>query len=138
VVEDGKSTHVIKRADGNYHRISTGPARAIPEFHMDEMIYICPEPCEQDCHRKRFHNESMGRGLDGGLHGAIHSCGIICREAHSDEILQLFRDHDGENQHIDELIKRDEAAYTEAPAKPKPEKPEPVHERVRRFLNLEL
>ena len=68
-------------------------------------------------------------------------CGVPCREANNEEILQLFREHDDENQHIDDLLEQDDKVYSDLMdelTKPKPEKPKPVHERVKRFLNLEL
>lgn len=138
--------YTIESIDGFVTTIPEDPAPAIPEFNMDERIYICPSHAScpnPDCIHKQFHNRSAGcisecyyRGVKYG-----YNCNEGCREANNEEILQLFREHEGENQHIDDLLKEDDRAYSEFMeeiTKPMPEKPKPTHERVKRFMNLEL
>lgn len=137
---DDKRVYAVKMQDGNYHKLPEDPAPTIPNFYMDEMIFICPSHAScphDDCTHKEFHNRSQGCGVE-CYRGMISE---VCREANSDEILQLFRDHDGENQHIDDALKKYDQVYSEFMeklTKPMPEKPKPMHERVKRFLNLEL
>jgi hypothetical protein len=143
---NGELVYCIKGLDGKTHMIPKDFAPAIPDFNMDEKIYICPAhtSCPNpDCIHKQFHNRSAGCISECYYCGVRYgyNCNEGCREANSEEILQLFRDHEGENQHIDDMIKRDDQIYLDAmdePTKPKPEKPKPTHERVQRFLNLEL
>ena len=145
LLEDSKRVYAVKMPNGNYHRISQDPTPEIPDFNMDEKIYICSSHAScpyDDCKHKQFHNkldecetECFRLGLPNNV------CGVPCREANSDEILQLFRDHQDENQHIEDLLEEDNRIFSEFMeeiTKPKPEKPKPTHERVQRFLNLEL
>ncbi len=139
---NGEPVYCIKGLDGKTHMIPKDPAPAIPEFNMDEKIYICPSHAScpyDDCEHKQFHNRVQRCGSE--CHRLGSNYGAACREANSDEILQLFKDHEGENQHIDDMLKQDDKAYSdfmEEITKPKPERPKPTHERVQRFLNLEL
>ena len=124
--------YTIESIDDFVTEIPKDPALEIPEFYMDEKIYICPDPCILNCEHKDFHNACVD---------ITCPFGIKCREANSDEILQLFRDHAGENQHIDDMLEQDDKVYSDLMdglTKPKPEQPKPVHERTKRFLNLEL
>ena len=140
LLEDSKRVYAVKMPNGNYHRISQDPAPEIPDFNMDERIYVCPSHADclhDDCIHKQFHNKSAGCGV--GCYRGLG--GETCREANSDEILQLFRDHQDENQHIEDLIEEDNRIFSEFMeeiTKPKPKKPKPTHERVKRFMNLEL
>ena len=142
---DDKREYAVKMQDGNYHKIPEDPAPAIPDFNMDERIYICPSHAScpyDDCSHKQFHNRKDNCETECHRVCVGHDfSGVTCREANSDEILQLFKDHQDENQHIKDMIKRDDQIYLDAmdePTKPKPERPKPTHERVQRFLNLEL
>jgi hypothetical protein len=116
--------YTIESIDGFVTTIPEDPAPAIPEFNMDENRSA---GCISECYY---------RGVKYG-----YNCNEGCREANNEEILQLFREHEGENQHIDDLLKEDDRAYSEFMeeiTKPMPEKPKPTHERVKRFMNLEL
>ena len=133
--------YTIESIDGFVTEIPNDPALEIPEFNMDEKIYICPSHASclnDDCNHKVFHNKSQG--CESECQREADNNGV-CREANNDEILQLFRDHAGENQHIDDMLEQDDKVYSDLMdelTKPKPEKLKPVHERVKRFLNLEL
>ena len=142
---NGNRVYYIKGIDGKTGMIPKNPSSEIPEFYMDEKIYICPSHaiCPYDnCNHKVFHNKLDKCETECHRIGIpLAYCGITCREANSDEILQLFRDHEGENQHIDDMLKEDDKAYSELMeelTKQIPENPKPVHERVKRFLNLEI
>ena len=151
--ENDRCVYAIKRQDGNYHRITPDPAPEIPisqapavsELYMDEKIYICSSHanCSNDnCLHKEFHNRNQGCGNECHHQDSCGNIyGVTCREANNEEILQLFREHDGENQHIADMLEQDDKAYSdfiEVLAKSKPETPKLVPERVKRFLNLEL
>lgn len=142
---NGEPVYFIKTQDDETHMIPKDPFSEMPDFNMDEKIYICPSHAScpyDDCDHKQFHNRKDECESECYCLGVLPNlCGVACREANSDEILQLFRDHEGENQHIDDLLKQDDKAYLDFMTeliKPKPETPKPVHERVQRFLNLEL
>jgi len=129
-IVNGKSVYCIKTKDGETHMIPKDPAPELPEFNMDERIYICPfhASCPSDgCEHKQFHNKLDECEIECHLFD-ISLRGVACREANNEEILQLFREQDDKvySEFMAELIK------------PKPEKPKSVHERVQRFLNLEL
>ena len=136
---NGVPVYSVKGLDDVYHVIPEDLTPATPEFYICSSHASCPN---DDCEHKQFHNkldecetECFRLGLPNNV------CGVPCREANNEEILQLFREHDDENQHIDDLLEQDDKVYSDLMdelTKPKPEKPKPVHERVKRFLNLEL
>ena len=141
----GECVYAIQIPDGSYHTIDQDRSQMMPEFYMDQMIYICPshDRCFYDeCRHKQFHNKLAGCESICSRHNRPDNAGgVACREANADEILQLFIDHLGENQHIDDMLQQDDNVYSDLIdelSKPKPEIPKPVHERVKRFLNLEL
>lgn len=139
--------YTIESIDSFVTAIPKDPAPAIPGLCMDEKIYICLSHATcpydyDDCNHKQFHNKLDDCELKCFHLGVPDDiCGVTCREANNEEILQLFREHDGENQHINDLLEQDDKVYSDFMdelTKPKPEKPKPVHERTKRFLNLEL